>query len=243
EKTITIGIVGKYTILEDSYLSIVESLKHAGIANRVKIDIRLIASQTVTTSQIAACDGLIVPGGFGDSGIEGKIKTITYARENNIPFLGICLGMQLAVIEFANNVCDLKVVHGEFNPKAEGKIIDILEGQDLKNLGGKLRLGDYKCNLKESSLAHDIYKSNSIVERHRHRYEFNNDYREILQIKGMAISGTNKKEDLVEIIELPTHKFFIGVQFHPELTSKLTEPNPLFVNLVKSCINKQITLI
>jgi CTP synthase len=233
---VKIGVVGKYTATEDSYMSIIESLKHAGIANDIKVEIELIAAQTVSNEDLEQLDGVIVPGGFGNSGTEGKVNTIKYCRENNIPMLGICLGMQLSVIEFANNVCNLNVEHGELNPDAKNKIIDIMHNQDLEKLGGTMRLGDYKCQITEGSLAHQIYGSTEIVERHRHRYEFNNEYRDILEQNGMKITGVNLEDKLVEIVEIPENDFFIAVQYHPELTSKLTDPNPLFVNLIKKCI-------
>ena len=230
---VTVGVIGKYTSLDDSYLSIIESLKHAAIANNVAVDIKLIASQIVGIEDLKELDGIIVPGGFGSSGIEGKILAIKYARENNVPFLGICLGMQLSTVEFANNVCGLNVVHGELE-ESGNKIIDILDGQDLKKMGGTLRLGEYLCNLKEGSLASLLYREESVLERHRHRYEFNNKYREELENNGLVFSGINIKSDLVEIIEYPKNDFFIAVQYHPELTSKLTEPNKLFVGLIKA---------
>ncbi|MGL5020602.1 MAG: CTP synthase, partial [Mycoplasmatales bacterium] len=236
---IKIAIVGKYTETEDSYMSIIESLKHAGIANDIKVKTILIPSQTIKNEDLNEFDGVIIPGGFGNSGIDGKINTITYCRENNIPMLGICLGMQLSVVEFAKNVCNLDVEHGELYPKVQEKIIDILDGQDLENLGGTLRLGDYHCCLEKNSLAHKIYGEDVVVERHRHRYEFNNKFRSALEDKGMLFSGMNIEDNLVEIIELPSNDFFIAVQYHPELTSKLTEPNKLFVSLVKCCKDKQ----
>ncbi len=239
EGQVTVGIVGKYTALEDSYMSIIESLKHAGIANEIKVKIKLIAAQDYEMSELEACDGLIIPGGFGSSGIEGKLKAITYARENNVPMLGICLGMQLTALEFAKNVCNLDVAHGEIEPEAKHQIIHLLEGQDLSNLGGTQRLGAYECALQPNTLAHEVYAQDLVLERHRHRYEFNSEYREALSKHGLVFSGINPKQDLVEIIELPTNDFFIAVQYHPELTSKLTDPNPLFVNLVKTIKNKQ----
>ncbi len=236
---IKIGVVGKYTALEDSYMSIIESLKHAGIANEIKVKIELIPAQNYEMSQLEACDGLIIPGGFGSSGIQGKLKAITYARENNVPMLGICLGMQLSALEFAQNVCNLDVHHGEINPEAKNHLIHLLDGQDLNNLGGTLRLGEYKCALTAETLAHKVYENDMILERHRHRYEFNNEYRKVLSENGMVFSGINPEQDLVEIIELPQNDYFICVQYHPELTSKLTEPNPLFVNLIKTIKEKK----
>lgn len=233
KQEVTVGVVGKYTALEDSYMSIIESLKHAGIANEIKVKTKLIAAQDYELSELTDCDGIIIPGGFGASGIEGKMRAITYCRENNVPMLGICLGMQLTAVEFANNVCGLKVKHGEIEPEAKEQIIHLLDGQDLNNLGGTLRLGEYECKLKEGTLAREVYGEALVKERHRHRYEFNNKYREVLSENGLVFSGINPKQDLVEIIEYPANDYFIAAQYHPELTSKLTEPNPLFVNLVK----------
>ncbi len=239
EGIVKIGVVGKYTALEDSYMSIIESLKHAGIANEIKVKTKLIAAQDYEISELEECDGIIIPGGFGASGIEGKLKAITYCRENNVPMLGICLGMQLTAVEFANNVCGLKVKHGEIEPEAKEQIIHLLEGQDLNNLGGTLRLGEYDCALTEGSLAREVYQDSLVKERHRHRYEFNNKYRKVLAENGLVFSGINPNQDLVEIIEYPQNDYFIAVQYHPELTSKLTDPNPLFVNLVKTVKEKQ----
>lgn len=232
---VKIGVVGKYTVLEDSYMSIIESLKHAGIENEINVKTILIPAQDYELNELDDLDGIIVPGGFGNTGVEGKIRAITYARKNNIPFLGICLGMQLSCIEFANNVCNLNVVHGELDAEVENKLIHILEGQDLENLGGTLRLGEYSCDLIEGSLAHKVYGKLNVSERHRHRYEFNDSYIDVLKENGLVFSGINPDTGLVEIIENPKNDFFIAVQYHPELTSKLTDPNPLFVNLVKAC--------
>ncbi len=235
KQELKVAVVGKYTQLEDSYMSIIESLKHAAIVNEVIVKTDLVSAQELTdATALAGYDAIIVPGGFGNSGIDGKLKAITYARENNIPFLGICLGMQLASLEFARNVCSLDVKHGELDDLANEKIIHILEGQDLENLGGTLRLGEYACSLKDGSLAKEVYGEDMINERHRHRYEFNDKYKQALEDKGLVFSGINPETGLVEIIELPANDYFIAVQYHPELTSKLTEPNPLFINLVKA---------
>lgn len=236
EKEVNVAVVGKYTALEDSYMSIIESLKHAGIHTLTKVNITLVSAQTFITDDLKGMDGIIVAGGFGESGVAGKLNAIKFARENDIPFLGICLGMQLACVEFARNVCNLDVHHGELSPERDNKIIDILEGQDLAQLGGTLRLGEYPCRLENNTLAHEVYGTDVVFERHRHRYEFNNAYRSDLEAKGLVFSGNYVDSSLAEIIELPTNKFFIAVQYHPELTSKLTEPNPLFVNLVKKCV-------
>lgn len=232
---VNIAIVGKYTQLEDAYLSVVEAIKHAGIVNLVKVNIDLIDSNEIDDNyDLDKYDGIIVAGGFGNSGIDGKIKAITYARTNNVPFLGICLGMQLACLEFAMNVCNLDVAHGEFNPEASNKLIDIMADQNLEQLGGTLRLGNYECKLLDGSLAKSLYNQDIIKERHRHRYEFNNQYRDILSKNGLVFSGINPERDLVEVIEYPDNDFFIASQYHPELSSKLTDPNPLFVGLIKA---------
>lgn len=230
---ITIGVVGKYTKLEDSYKSVIEAIRHGGITNEVKVDIKLIPAQTVTESDLKGLDGIIVPGGFGETGIEGKLLTIKYARENNVPFLGICLGMQLATLEFATNVLGLSVAHQELSEGSGNYIIKLMNDQDIKNLGGTLRLGNYRCDIKKGTLAEELYSSNSIEERHRHRYEFNNEYLEQLESAGFVASGINPERNLVEIVENTNNNFFIATQFHPELTSKLTDPNPLFVGLVR----------
>lgn len=234
EGNVTIGIVGKYTSLDDAYISVTEAIKHGAIANGVKATIELVSAQELTdSSQLTKYDGIVVAGGFGESGIAGKLLAVKYARENNVPFLGICLGMQLASIEFARNVCEIAVDHQELVPNTTEPIIHLIEGQDLSNLGGTQRLGAYQCAITENTLAHEVYGSTLIEERHRHRYEFNDAYIERLEAKGLVFSGRNPQTGLVEIIEYPTNDFFIAGQFHPELTSKLTEPNPLFVSLVK----------
>ncbi|MGL4589777.1 MAG: CTP synthase [Mycoplasmatales bacterium] len=239
EKEVKIAIVGKYTSLDDAYISVTEAVKHGAIANNVKAKIDLISAQELEVDGLGILkdyDGIVVPGGFGETGTAGKVSTITYARENDIPMLGICFGLQWAALEYAQNVCKLNVVHSELEPDADNQIIYLLEGQDLKNLGGTMRLGDYDCALKPGTLAREIYGVDVVQERHRHRYEFNNAYREILEENGLVFSGINPQQDLVEIIELPTNKFFVAAQYHPELTSKLTEPNPLFVHFVKATI-------
>lgn len=233
---IKVGIIGKYTVLEDSYMSVIESIKHASIANEVKVEIELIAAQVVTENDLKSLDAIIVPGGFGQSGIEGKLLAIKYARTNDIPFLGICLGMQLACIEYARNVCNLNVDHQELVSDSPSALIHLLEGQNLNNLGGTLRLGEYECKLLDDSLASKCYTQSIVMERHRHRYEFNNEYKEVLENNGLVFSGINPQSNLVEIIENPKCKFFIAGQFHPEVSSKLTEPHPLFVSLIKAAI-------
>ena len=241
---IKIAIVGKYIKLEDSYLSVVESIKHAAYANGVGVEIGFVDSETITENnakeKLSKFNGIIVPGGFGNRGIEGKIQTVKYARENNIPFLGICLGMQMAVIEFARDVLKLKDADSlEFNEKTLNPVIHIMENQKkITKKGGTMRLGAYPCILKKDSLASSLYKSEEISERHRHRYEFNNDYREAMQEKGMIFSGTSPDGQLVEIIELKEHPYFIASQFHPEFKSRPDRPQPLFVGLLAAAKKK-----
>ena len=242
-KKITIGIVGKYVKLEDSYLSIIESLKHAGIENDINVKIKLIDAEKVNKENVKEmlkdCSGIIVPGGFGNRGIEGKIQTIKYVRENKIPFLGICLGMQMAVVEFARNVLKLKDANSEeFDEICENPVIHIMyEQKEITKKGGTMRLGSYPCIIKKNSLAEKIYKTNEIHERHRHRFEYNNKYREIMEGKGLEISGTSPNGQLVEIVEIKDHPYFIACQFHPEFKSRPNKPAPLFVGLVKAAMN------
>ncbi len=242
-KKITIGIVGKYVKLEDSYLSIIESLKHAGIENDINVKIKLIDAEKVNKENVKEmlkdCSGIIVPGGFGNRGIEGKIQTIKYVRENKIPFLGICLGMQMAVVEFARNVLKLKDANSEeFDEICENPVIHIMyEQKEITKKGGTMRLGSYPCIIKKNSLAEKIYKTNEIHERHRHRFEYNNKYREIMEEKGLEISGTSPNGQLVEIVEIKDHPYFIACQFHPEFKSRPNKPAPLFVGLVKAAMN------
>ncbi len=239
QKNIKVAIVGKYTKLQDAYLSVIESIKHASIYYKTNVKIDLLDSNTLDVDKLANYNGVIVAGGFGNSGIAGKLAAIKYVREHNIPYLGICLGMQLARVEFANNVCGLDVCHGEFDDN-KPKIIDIMADQDLNNLGGTLRLGDYECSLKPDTLAKQLYQSDSIKERHRHRYEFNNDYQKILQEHGLVFSGINQERNLVEIVEYPHNDFFIASQFHPEFNSYLTKPQPLFLGFIQACLNHNI---
>ncbi|MCI9233884.1 MAG: CTP synthase [Bacilli bacterium] len=246
EQEIEIALVGKYVELHDAYLSVAESLKHAGYQYKTKININWIDSESLEDSEkdlkavFKNSKGIIVPGGFGYRGIEGKIKAITYARENNIPFLGICLGMQLAVIEFARNVCGLTEASStEFKENCSTPIIDLMRDQkSVVNMGGTLRLGNYACHLMKDSLAYQSYKTESILERHRHRYEFNNAYKETLEKYGMIFSGVNEASNLVEIVELPKHKHFIACQFHPEFKSRPTRPHPLFDSFIKASSEK-----
>ncbi len=244
KRKVNIAIVGKYVKLEDSYLSVVESIKHAAYENGVKADIKFIDCETVTNrnakEKLQGIDGIIVPGGFGGRGIEGKIQTVKYARENNIPFLGICLGMQMAVVEFARDVLNIKDANSlEFDEKTKNPVIHIMESQkNITKKGGTMRLGAYPCILKKSSLASKLYKTEEISERHRHRYEFNNEYRKIMEDNGMTFSGTSPDGELVEIIELKKHPYFIASQFHPELKSRPDKPHPLFVGLLKAAKKK-----
>lgn len=244
KKKVNVAIVGKYVKLEDSYLSVVESIKHAAYENGVKADIKFIDCETVTNrnakEKLQGIDGIIVPGGFGGRGIEGKIQTVKYARENNIPFLGICLGMQMAVVEFARDVLNIKDANSlEFDEKTKNPVIHIMESQkNITKKGGTMRLGAYPCILKKSSLASKLYKTEEISERHRHRYEFNNEYRKIMEDNGMTISGTSPDGELVEIVEIKNHPYFIASQFHPELKSRPDKPHPLFIGLLKAAKKK-----
>ena len=240
DEFVTVAIVGKYVQLEDSYLSVIESLKHGGFANDIKVKIDLIDSESITNKNVnkilSKYDGIIVPGGFGTRGTEGKLETIKYARENDVPFLGICLGMQMAVIEFARNVANLEDANSEeLDKNCKNPVIHIMEDQkDIHKKGGTMRLGAYPCVLKEGSLAEKIYGKKEISERHRHRYEFNNYYKKTLENKGLICSGISPDGSLVEIVENPSCKFFIAGQFHPELKSRPDRPAPLFVKFVEA---------
>ncbi|MBK9283332.1 MAG: CTP synthase [Sphingobacteriaceae bacterium] len=242
-KEIRVGIIGKYVELKDSYKSISEAFIHAGSVNDCRVNIDWIHSESLTEENVAqklsGLKGVLVAPGFGNRGIEGKIAAIKYVRENNIPFLGICLGMQCAVIEYARNVLGLKDAHSrEMNPATSSPVIDLLENQkSISHMGGTMRLGAYTCELEEGSKVWEIYKKKTISERHRHRYEFNSEYKKQFLESGMHLSGVNPEAELVEIIELPTHPFFIGVQFHPEYKSTVENPHPLFVNFVKACLS------
>ena len=239
---VKIAIVGKYIKLEDSYISVIESIKHAGFENNVETEIELIDCETITKDTVQekldGFDGIIVPGGFGNRGIEGKITTIKYARENQIPFLGICLGMQMAVVEYARDILGLKDANSaEFDEKSKNQVIYIMEEQKgIDKKGGTMRLGAYPCIIKEGTLAQEVYGKTEISERHRHRFEYNNDYKERLEKAGLICSGTSPDGKLVEIVELSQkeHPYFIAGQFHPELKSRPNKPAPLFVGLVKA---------
>ena len=240
EKEVTIAIVGKYVRLEDSYLSVAESLRHAGFENGVKVKIKYIDSEEITSKnskeKLANLDGIVVPGGFGGRGIEGKIETIKYARENKVPFLGICLGMQMAVVEFAKNVLKLEDVNSEeFNSECKNPVIHIMNDQKIiTKKGGTMRLGSYPCKIVKGTLAEKLYATTEINERHRHRFEYNNTYREQMEQAGLIISGTSPDGTLVEMVEIKDHPFFIAGQFHPEFKSRPDRPAPLFVGLVKA---------
>ena len=241
-KEVTIGLVGKYVELHDAYISIVESLKHAGIYESATIHIKWIHSEEVTEENAATyfadVDGVLVPGGFGDRGIEGKITAIHYARTHKVPFFGICLGMQCAVIEFARHAAGLKGAHSsELFPETPYPVIDIMPDQKgIEDLGGTMRLGAYPCVLKEGTKSYEAYGQKEVEERHRHRYEFNNQYRDLLIEKGLTIAGTSPDERLVEIVEVEDHPWFVGVQFHPEFLSRPNKAHPLFQEFVAACL-------
>ena len=240
---VTIGLVGKYVELHDAYKSIVESFIHAGATNEARVNIKWIQSDHLNESNIAdelkGLNGVLVAPGFGERGVEGKITTIKYVRENNIPFFGICLGMQSAVMEFARNVLKLDGASStELNPVTNYPVIDLMNDQkDITQKGGTMRLGSYPCKLNEGSLASKIYGTTDIDERHRHRYEFNSDYLEQFQAAGMIASGVSPDGKLVEIVEITEHRFFIGAQFHPELKSKVLTPHPIFIAFIKAAID------
>ena len=235
---ITVGLIGKYIELQDAYKSILESFIHAGAINEVKVQVVNVHSEFITDENVAekleGLDGLLVAPGFGNRGTEGKIIAVKYARENGLPFFGICLGMQMAVIEFARNILGLHDAHStEMDKKTSEPVIDMMEEQKkIKMMGGTMRLGAFPCDIKEGTLAHRIYGETHISERHRHRFEFNSDYLQQFENAGMVASGTNTDSGLVEIMELPSHPFFIGVQYHPELKSSVEKPSPLFVHFV-----------
>ncbi|HLN19600.1 MAG TPA: CTP synthase [Bacteroidales bacterium] len=239
---VKVGIVGKYVELPDAYKSISEAFIHSGAMNECCVEISYIHSEELNNNNISErlekLNGILVAPGFGSRGIEGKILTVKYARENNIPFLGICLGMQCAVIEFARNVLHLEGAHStEIDHKTKFPVIDIMEEQkSITEKGGTMRLGGYKCKILKDSKTYQAYKKTEVIERHRHRYEFNNKYIDLFIQKGMIPVGVNPESDLVEIIEIPDHKWFVGVQFHPEYSSTVINPHPLFINFVRACI-------
>ena len=254
--TITIGITGKYVELKEAYKSLHESLIHGGIANDTKVELKYIAADDLekgaSSTELEQCDGILVPGGFGSRGTEGKIRAITYARENKIPFFGICLGMQLAVVEFARAVAGITGADSkELNPTTKDPLIylmkewyDFRSGKieirdETSNMGGTLRLGAYPCMLRENTLAYAAYQQEEISERHRHRYEFNNLYRERLEKAGLVVSGTSPDDTLVEIVEIADHPWFLGCQFHPEFKSSPMKPHPLFRDFIKAALSNK----
>ena len=243
-KEVNIALVGKYIQLHDAYISIVEALKHGGIAQHATVNIKWVDSELLNNSNVEEVlgdmDGILVPGGFGDRGIEGKITAIEFARIRKIPFLGLCLGMQLSVVEFARHVVGYNDAHSiELDPNTTHPVIALLPEQDgIEDIGGTLRLGSYPCVLDKSSLAYKLYGEETIHERHRHRYEFNNDYRKVLTENGMMLSGISPDGRIVEMVELPDHPFFIGTQAHPELKSRPNRPHPLFRGFVEAAVAK-----
>ena len=244
-KSIKIALIGKYVKLHDSYLSVVESLKHGGFANNVNVEIGFIDCELITRENVNIIlkeyDGVLVPGGFGSRGIDGKIEAIKYAREKHIPFLGICLGMQMAVVEFARNVLKIEDANStEFDLVTKYPVIHIMEEQkEITRKGGTMRLGAYPCKIKDKTKAREIYKEEIIMERHRHRYEYNNKYKELFEREGLICSGTSPDENLVEMIEYEKHPFFIASQFHPEFKSRPDKPAPLFVAFIKATLKNK----
>ncbi|HQX04308.1 MAG TPA: CTP synthase, partial [Flavobacterium sp.] len=240
--TVNIGLVGKYVELQDSYKSILEAFIHSGAANETKVNIVSVHSEHIDKTNVAEklkdFDGILVAPGFGERGIEGKIETVRYVRENKVPFFGICLGMQMAVIEYARTVLGYTDANStEMNSKTSHPVIDLMEEQKtITDKGGTMRLGSWKCNLEPNSLAHKIYGKSQIAERHRHRYEYNSGYREQLEKAGLKASGINPETGLVEIVEIENHPFFIGVQYHPEYKSTVANPHPIFVGFVKAAV-------
>lgn len=241
---VTIALVGKYVELHDAYISVVEALNHGGYANGTNVNIKWVSSMDVTAENVndilSDVDGVLVPGGFGDRGVEGKIEAIRWAREKKIPFLGICLGMQCAVIEFARNVLGYEGANSsELAPDTKYPVIDLMpEQKDVEDMGGTMRLGLYPCKIDKDTNSYDLYNNEVIYERHRHRYEFNNEYRENIINAGMNIVGTSPDGRLVEIVEIKDHPWFVAAQFHPELKSRPNRPHPLFVGLIKASLNK-----
>ncbi len=238
---VEVALVGKYIELDDAYKSVYESLAHGGFACEHKVRVRRVGSEDLKASNVAerlgGVHGIVVPGGFGKRGIDGKIEAIRWARENGVPFLGLCLGMQCAVIEFARNVAGLEGANSsEFDPDTPHPVIDLMADQEGLDKGGTMRLGAYRCLLRAGSRARSLYGDESVTERHRHRYEFNNAYRERLEAAGLSIAGTNPERDLVEIVEVADHPFFVGVQFHPEFKSKPTHAHPLFRGFVEAAL-------
>ena len=244
-RKVRIALVGKYVELRDAYLSVAEALRHGGISNGAEVEIDWVSSEDITpenvVEKLAGADGILVPGGFGDRGIEGKITTVRYARESKVPFFGVCLGMQMAVVEFARNVLHLDAANStEFAKEGPYPVIDLMpEQRDIEEMGGTMRLGLYPCKLSEGSVSRAVYGRELIYERHRHRYEFNNHFREQFQEKGLCIAGLSPSERLVEIVELPDHPWFVGVQFHPEFKSRPNRPHPLFADFIRASLQRR----
>ena len=240
---VTVALVGKYIQLHDAYISVVEALKHGGVANHAKVNIKWVDSEHVTEANAPQVfhdvKGILVPGGFGDRGIDGKIYAIQYAREHGIPFLGLCLGMQLSIVEFSRNVIGLRDAHSvELDPSTTHPVIHLMPEQDgVEDIGGTLRLGSYPCVLDRSSMAYGLYQEETIHERHRHRYEVNNDYRGLLTKNGMKLSGLSPDGRIVEMVEIPSHPWFIATQAHPELKSRPNRPHPLFRGFIEAALN------
>jgi CTP synthase len=243
--TVNVGLVGKYVELQDSYKSILESFIHAGAANETKVNVICVHSEYLddetAAAQLKDLDGILVAPGFGGRGIEGKIETVKYARQNNIPFFGICLGMQMAVIEYSRSILGYKDGNStEMNEETSHPVISLMEEQkNITEKGGTMRLGAWKCTIEEGTLAHKIYGKTQIEERHRHRYEFNNKYKKALESAGLIASGINPDTGLVEIIELKNHPFFLGVQYHPEYKSTVANPHPIFVSFVAAMVKNK----
>lgn len=244
---VNISLVGKYTQLHDAYISVVEALKHGGIAERATVNLNWVDSELLSDENaeeiLGNSDGIIVPGGFGDRGVEGMITAAKYAREHKIPYLGLCLGMQVAIIEYARHVCKLNDAHSiELDPNTTHPVIALMPDQDgIEDIGGTLRLGSYPCVLDTASLAYQVYGEETIHERHRHRYEVNNDYRNILTENGMKLCGLSPDGRIVEMVEIPGHPWFVATQAHPELKSRPNRPHPLFKGFIKAAteIRKQ----
>jgi CTP synthase len=239
---VTIGVIGKYIELEDSYISIKEALIHGAAANGIKVNVEFINSDvdSLDEKKLSTLDGILIPGGFGERGIEGKLEAVEYAIVNNIPIFGICLGMHMMVIQFARRNGLEKANSSEFGEKLKSPVIDMMEEQKkIKNMGGTMRLGAYECKIIPDSLAKAAYKEDTVYERHRHRYEFNNDYKEKLTSHGLKLSGTSPDDFLIEIVELDDHPWFLGCQFHPEFKSRPDRPHPLFVSFVKAAYDTQ----
>mgnify|MGYP000354549155 FL=1 len=244
-KKVTVALVGKYIQLHDAYISVVEALKHGGVYNSADVTIKWVDSETVTAENAAEIlgdvSGILVPGGFGDRGIEGKIQAIRYAREHNVPFLGLCLGMQLSIVEFARDVIGYTDAHSvELKPDTTHPVIHLMPDQEgIDDIGGTLRLGSYPCVLDKTSKAYELYGEEQIHERHRHRYEVNNDYRKVLTENGMKLSGISPDGRIVEMVEIPSHPWFLATQAHPELKSRPNRPHPLFRGFIKAALDYQ----